>query len=33
VYPCFFCKLLSSSNLTNKNLTELCLEIQTALTG
>jgi hypothetical protein len=31
VYPPFFCKRCSSSNPTNKNLTELDLEIQTAV--
>jgi len=33
VYPHFFYKLRFSSNPTNKNLMELCLEIQTALSG
>jgi hypothetical protein len=31
VYPPLFCKLRASYNPTNKNLTELCLEIQTPL--
>jgi hypothetical protein len=31
VYPSFFFKLFSTSNHTNKNLTELGLDIQTAL--
>jgi hypothetical protein len=31
VCPPFFCKLRSSSNATNKNITELSMVIQTAL--
>jgi hypothetical protein len=30
LHPPFFCKLLSSSNPTNKNVTELCSEILVA---